>query len=249
MINVFLLGINASKIFFLPFPLFSHFEWCDLSRIRDRQFLSFGVQGMRLSWPMVSVIDVLYYLCFIVDKDFLCILASNIFKFEVVPSTMMWLYVGSCQLTILRICLEILTVRISVMNFGNFSTIRYCLSLLSNIFLELQWGRSCTVFFCSAPPILHFFSPFLYSSLFCVTCCPQVSSVLVVLFLEFPAEILPLKLPFKSHVLDYILHSDFSFFFTNHYFPSHTIMSESIPTLQISVLKTWSQDSRVWLYL
>lgn len=132
-------------------------------------------------------------LCCIVDKDFLCVAASNISELEAVPSTMMSLHVGYRQLAVLRFFFfEVLTVRITVRAFGGFLNPRFCLSLLSNIFQEFQCGRSWAGYLiCSLSPLTMFFSTF-FSTLFCVACSLQVSPDSLVLLLEFPAESLPL---------------------------------------------------------
>lgn len=154
----------------------------------QRQKVPFLWHSGDVALPMVSASAALCGLCCIVDKNFLCIAAS-----KAVPSTMMWLHVGYHQLSVLRFFLfEVLTVRITVGAFGDFSTVRFCLSLLSNIFLEFQCGRSSAGYLiCFLSSFDIFFSLF-FSSLFCVASSAQVSPDSLVLLLEFPSESLPL---------------------------------------------------------
>lgn len=132
----------------------------------QRQKVPFLWHSGDVALPMVSVTAALCGLCCIIDKDFLCIAASNIFELETVPSTMMWLHVGYRQLAVLRFFLfEVLTVRITVGAFGDFSAVRFCLSLLSNIFLEFQCGRSWAGY------LICFLSSFdIFFSLFSALC-------------------------------------------------------------------------------
>lgn len=68
----------------------------------QRQKVPFLWHSGDVALPMVSVAATLCGLCCFVDKDFLCIAASNISELEAVPSTMMSLHVGYRQLAVLR---------------------------------------------------------------------------------------------------------------------------------------------------
>lgn len=158
----------------------------------QRQKVPFLWHSGDVALPMVSVAAALCGLCCIVDKDFLCIAASNISELEAVPSTIMWLHVGYRQLALLRFFFfEVLTVRITVGAFGDFSTVRFCLSLLSNIFQEFQCGRSWAGYLICFLSSFDIFFTF-FSTLFCVACGAQVSPDSLVLLLKFPSESLPL---------------------------------------------------------
>lgn len=124
---------------------------------------------------MVSVAAALCGLCCIVDKDFLCVAASNISELEAVPSTMMSLHAGYRQLAVLGFFFfEVLTVRITVRAFGDFSTLDfaslYFLTSFRN-FSAAEAGLAISfVLYPRSPCFFHFFHH-------SVLCCMQSAGI------------------------------------------------------------------------
>lgn len=214
----------------------------------QRQKVPFLWHSGDVALPMVSVTAALCGLCCIIDKDFLCIAASNIFELETVPSTMMWLHVGYRQLAVLRFfflkswLLELLLGLLGISQPLDFASLCFLTSFWN--FSAAEAGLAISFVF--YPRLTFFFHFFQHSVLRCIQCAGI--SRLISSVVRIPIWESTINIATDSHMLEYILHPEF-LSFTDHCFSFYTIMSELIPVLHVTVLKAWSQYFSEWLHL